>query len=156
MDVNFELVDLKFVWDSEKNEINWRKHKVRFEDVARIFLDEYRYDDFDELHSNFEDRIKTVGFVRNVLAEFILKEETEQELFRRVVLIEMRRLSILDNSSNKNIPPLTKEQIWRLYQLSKMSDDEIDYSDIPKITKEEWKGKFKPSRLRKQKQNIAS
>ena len=62
----------------------------------------------------------------------------------------------MDNSSNKNIPPLTKEQIWRLYQLSKMSDDEIDYSDIPKITKEDWNEKFKPSRLRKQRQNIAS
>ena len=68
MDVNFELGDWKFVWDSDKDEINWRKHKVRFEDAARIFLDEYRYDDFDELHSDFEDRIKTVGFVRNVLA----------------------------------------------------------------------------------------
>ena len=62
----------------------------------------------------------------------------------------------MDNSSNKNIPPLTKEQIWRLYQLSKMSDDEIDYSDIPKITEEEWNQRFKPARLRKQKQNIAS
>jgi len=70
--------------------------------------------------------------------------------------MRMRRLSILDNSSNKNIPPLTKEQIWRLYQLSKMSDDEIDYSDIPKITKEEWNEKFKPASLRRQKQNIAS
>ena len=62
----------------------------------------------------------------------------------------------MDNSSNKNIPPLTKEQIWRLYQLSKMSDDEIDYSDIPKITEEEWNKKFRPARLRRQKQNIAS
>lgn len=40
---------------------------IKFEDAARIFLDDYRYDDFDEFHSNFEDRIKTVGFVRNVL-----------------------------------------------------------------------------------------
>ena len=55
----------------------------------------------------------------------------------------------MDNLSNKPIPPLTKEQIWRLYQLSKMSDDDIDYSDIPKITKEEWQTRFKPARLRK-------
>ena len=39
MDVNFELGDLKFVWDSEKAEINLKKHKVAFEDAARIFLD---------------------------------------------------------------------------------------------------------------------
>ena len=62
----------------------------------------------------------------------------------------------MNNSVKNNIPPLTKEQIWRLYQLSKMSDDEIDYSDIPKITKEELSKKFKPVRLRKQKQTIAS
>lgn len=62
----------------------------------------------------------------------------------------------MDNSSNKNIPPLTKEQIWRLYQLSKMSDDEIDYSDIPEITEEEWRKKFKPTRLRRQKQQLSS
>ena len=62
----------------------------------------------------------------------------------------------MDNSNSKPIPPLTKEQIWRLYQLSKMSDDEIDYSDIPKITHEEWVTKFKPSRLRKKNLKVAS
>ena len=34
----------------------------------RIFLDDYRFDDCDEFHSDDEDRIKTVGFVMNVLA----------------------------------------------------------------------------------------
>lgn len=67
-----------------------------------------------------------------------------------------RRQFILDNSSNKPIPPLTKEQIWRLYQLSKMTDDEIDFSDIPEITDEEWRTKFKPVRLRKKNLNVAS
>ena len=36
-----------------------------------------------------------------------------------------------------------------------MTDDDIDYSDIPALTDEEL-AKFKPARLRKQKQNIAS
>lgn len=55
----------------------------------------------------------------------------------------------------KGMPPLTEEQIRRLDELGKMSDDEIDFSDIPRMTKEEL-AKFKPARLRKQKQNIAS
>ena len=63
---------------------------------------------------------------------------------------------ILNNSRSKEIPPLTEEQIWRLYQLSKMSDDEIDYSDIPEITEEEWRTKFKPTRLRKKNLKLAS
>ena len=68
MDVNYELGEYKFVWDSEKAAINLKKHKIAFEDAARIFLDDYRFDDYDEFHSDEEDRIKTVGFVRNVLA----------------------------------------------------------------------------------------
>ncbi|MBR6012642.1 MAG: BrnT family toxin [Selenomonadaceae bacterium] len=39
MDVNFELGDLKFVWDSEKAEKNLKKYKIAFEDAARVFLD---------------------------------------------------------------------------------------------------------------------
>ncbi len=56
----------------------------------------------------------------------------------------------------KGMPPLTEEQIRRLDELKNMSDDEIDFSDIPRMTKEEL-AKFKPARLRQKKsQNIAS
>ncbi len=68
MDVNFELGDLKFVWDSEKAEKNWRKHKVVFELAARVFLDDCRFDDYDEFHSYDEERIKTVGRAGKILA----------------------------------------------------------------------------------------
>ena len=68
MDVNFELGDLKFVWDSEKDKINRKKHKVSFKVAARVFLDDNRFDTYDELHSDFEDRIKTVGRIDGILA----------------------------------------------------------------------------------------
>lgn len=68
MDVIFDLGDLKFEWDSEKAEINKKKHKISFETAARVFLDENAYDEFDELHSDFEDRIKIVGRVGKILA----------------------------------------------------------------------------------------
>ena len=45
------------------------------------------------------------------------------------------------------IPPLTDEQKARLAALENMSDEDIDLSDIPEITHEEFK-KFKPARLR--------
>ena len=38
MDVNFELGDLKFIWDSDKDEINWRKHKVDLKMQREFFL----------------------------------------------------------------------------------------------------------------------
>ena len=55
----------------------------------------------------------------------------------------------------KNIPPLTEEQLAEIEALAKMSYDEIDLSDIPEITKEEF-ARMKANRLRKQKLNRAS
>ena len=55
----------------------------------------------------------------------------------------------------KGMPTLTEEQIKRLRENKPKSDDEIDYSDIPKMTKEEL-SRFRPARLRQKKSdNIA-
>ena len=54
-------------WDDEKNEINKRKHGISFETAAEVFLDENRIDDYDEFHSDFEDRIKVIGMVGEIL-----------------------------------------------------------------------------------------
>ena len=68
MDVNYELGEYKFVWDSEKAKINVKKHGISFETAARVFLDENSYDNYDELHSDEEDRFKIVGRVGKILA----------------------------------------------------------------------------------------
>ncbi len=54
-------------WDDEKYRLNVKKHGIYFEDAARIFLDDNRIEDYDELHSDDEDRWKVVGKVRDVL-----------------------------------------------------------------------------------------
>ena len=54
-------------WDDEKYQINIKKHGIYFEDAARVFLDENRFEDYDELHSDYEDRWKVVGKVIDVL-----------------------------------------------------------------------------------------
>lgn len=55
-------------WDDNKAELNWKKHKIYFEDAAQVFLDENRIDYFDELHSDDEERWKVIGRVKNILA----------------------------------------------------------------------------------------
>ena len=60
------------------------------------------------------------------------------------------------NNFTKPIPPLTPEQIAELDALSKMSDDEIDFSDIPPTTKEEFEKMKANRRRRKNLKNIAS
>ena len=59
----------------------------------------------------------------------------------------------MDNLNTKTIPPLTEEQIAELRALE---GREIDYSDIPKITREEWEKNFRPTRLRKKNLKVAS
>ena len=67
LDIYYELGDYKFVWDSEKAEKNFKKHKVVFELAARVFLDENYIDDYDEYHSDDEDRFKIIGKIDEIL-----------------------------------------------------------------------------------------
>ena len=73
LNVYYELGEYKFEWDEDEAEKNLKKHKIAFEDAARIFLDDYRFDDYDEIHSDDEEKIKTVGCVMNVLAVIYTK-----------------------------------------------------------------------------------
>ncbi len=59
----------------------------------------------------------------------------------------------MNNSTSKPIPPLTEDQIA---ELKALEGKEIDLSDIPEITEEEWRTKFKPTRLRRKNLNVAS
>ena len=45
---------------------------------------------------------------------------------------------------------VSKEQYMRIKSMRQLPDEEIDFSDIPPISKEELK-KFKPARLREKK-----
>ena len=51
--------------------------------------------------------------------------------------------------------PFTEEELKCLEELEKMTDEDIDYSDIPPLTDEELK-KFKPARLRRKNVKVAS
>ena len=51
--------------------------------------------------------------------------------------------------------PLSEEDLKCLAELEKMKDEDIDFSDIPEITEEEFRTKFKPARLRKKNVKVA-
>ena len=81
LNIFYELGEYKFVWDSEKAEKNWQKHKIKFEDAALVFFDENKIDEFDEIHSEFEDRYKIIGKVENILVVVY----TERGDFTRII-----------------------------------------------------------------------
>ncbi|MBQ6976113.1 MAG: BrnT family toxin [Selenomonadaceae bacterium] len=80
MDVNFELGDYKFIWDSEKAEINFKKHKIKFENAALVFLDEYRIENYDDFNSDDEDRFKVVGEVEKILVVIYTEREDKTRI----------------------------------------------------------------------------
>ena len=73
-----EIEGLIIEWDDNKAALNWKKHKIYFEDAARVFLDDNRIDEFDEEHSDFEERRKVIGMVENVL--FVVYTERGEKL----------------------------------------------------------------------------
>ena len=73
-----EIGDLIVEWDDNKAELNWKKHKIYFEEAARVFLDENRIDEFYEEHSDYEERRKVIGMVENIL--FVVYTERGEKL----------------------------------------------------------------------------
>ena len=65
--VRKEIGGILFEWDEEKNEINKRKHGIRFELALRVFYDENRLEEYDKAHSEDEDRYISLGYVNGVL-----------------------------------------------------------------------------------------
>lgn len=55
----------KFEWDPVKAKSNLQKHKINFERAAKIFLDSFMLSQFDDEHSETEDRWITIGKDRN-------------------------------------------------------------------------------------------
>lgn len=58
---------MKFSWDENKEKINKKKHGISFDSAAMVFGDPFRWEDFDEEHSEEEDRFVTIGFAGDVL-----------------------------------------------------------------------------------------
>ena len=54
-----------FEWDPVKAKLNLQKHKINFERATEIFLDPFMLSQFDDEHSEKEDRWITIGQDRN-------------------------------------------------------------------------------------------
>ena len=53
---------MTFEWDENKNQINQQKHGVSFEEAKTVFYDEQALLEYDENHSENEDRFRILGF----------------------------------------------------------------------------------------------
>jgi uncharacterized DUF497 family protein len=52
---------MKFEWDTKKDNINIKKHGITFEQASYVFLDPFALNQYDEEHSDNEDRWILLG-----------------------------------------------------------------------------------------------
>lgn len=68
-----------FDWDEEKNTINQKKHGVSFEEASTVFFDEEALLEYDNKHSEEEDRFRILGCSEEgnlLLVVHCIREET--------------------------------------------------------------------------------
>lgn len=83
---------IRFVWDPEKAETNWRDHQVRFEVATRVFADPFARTAQDRIE-NGEARWQTLGVVDGsclmlLVAHTVSEDEDGTEVIR---IISARR-----------------------------------------------------------------
>ena len=52
---------MKYTWDENKNEKNFKKHNIWFEEAQTVFADPNALEIYDEGHSDEEDRFIILG-----------------------------------------------------------------------------------------------
>jgi len=59
-----------FEWDEKKNEINFKKHRIRFEEVKEVFDDPFAVVRQDRIE-NGEERWQTIGMTKNLVVVLV-------------------------------------------------------------------------------------
>lgn len=79
-------------WDKRKAQINLAKHKVSFEEGETIFDDPFLITYSDELHSEHEERLISIGMSRNERILLVVHvEKLEATNFTLIRIISCRK-----------------------------------------------------------------
>ena len=87
-----------FEWNHVKAKSNLQKHKINFERAAEIFLDPFMLSQFDDEHSEKEDRWLTIGKDRNNIAIVVIHTFKEIDSDNSTIrIISARRATKKEN-----------------------------------------------------------
>jgi len=160
--------NIRFEWDEAKNLSNRRKHGVRFEEASQVFRDPLYVSVQDRVEGG-ELRWQTFGMVEDVL--LLTVAHTVREERADGTSVDVIRSSQLDPLPGKRgdamkrkmvsytldkLPPLTKARRAKLKALSTRPESEIDTSDIPEMTEEQWKNARRGHFYRPRKRQITA
>ncbi len=84
---NFRVIinDIEFEWDTLKNEKTIRKHSVSFEEAAEIFSNPDTVFEYDEDHSDLEDRWNAIGYSSKQRALIVCHCYKEDDYIIRII-----------------------------------------------------------------------
>ncbi len=84
---------MRFEWDEEKNQSNYRKHGVNFETAARVFLDPDLVM-LQDREVDGEERWQTIGMIEGFLILLVahtIRDEDDVEIVRIISAREVTR-----------------------------------------------------------------
>lgn len=91
---------MKFEWDADKAEINWRRHRVKFETAVRAFVDPFRFEEEDIGASGWENRWRLIGLAEvNLLVVIYTERSPDGEVIR---VISARKANAADRKKYYN------------------------------------------------------
>jgi len=77
--------ELNFVWNTNKANINFKKHKITFEEAETVFFDVNAIEFFDPDHSQEEDRFLLLGMSRKLKVIIISYCYRDKEAVIRII-----------------------------------------------------------------------
>lgn len=73
------VVKEQFEWDSEKNEINIKKHGFSFEEVLDVFNDRFAIEAIDKENSSIDEtRYKIIGMIKTQIILFVVYTQKDE------------------------------------------------------------------------------
>ncbi len=78
---------IKFEWDTNKADANWKKHKVSFEQACDVFKDAMALDEPDDGEDYGEERWNRLGLVEGRLLVVTYTQRIDQDRGEEVIRI---------------------------------------------------------------------
>ena len=82
---------MRFEWDIEKESINRRKHGISFEQASYVFADPFALSQYDNEHSQIEDRWILLGKSLNDIILVIVHTFKNKDSIELVRIISARK-----------------------------------------------------------------
>ncbi len=76
---------MKFEWDVIKNETNFKKHQIWFEEAQSVWTDSNALEFYDDIHNEVEDRFIRLGISSSAKILVVIFCEREKEDIVRLI-----------------------------------------------------------------------